>query len=90
MRPELRATRVPVAVGAVQMSGCDQRLNEEAIDCLVGGVLERECGEVDLLVPMFEELEVGAQGFSRPRVNRDVGFAGPLRQSVVEFPWRHC
>ncbi len=78
-----------VTVGAAKMAGHDEGLDEQPVNRLVWGVLQRERGEIDLLVPELEQAIVGRQRFSGLGVQGDVRLAGPLRQPLVELPWRH-
>ena len=87
MRAEVRA--VGMTVGPVQVARGYQRFDEQPVDGLVGCVLQRERGEVDLLVPELEQVEVRAERLNGLGVQGNVRLAGPLRQPLVELPWRH-
>ena len=52
--------RVAVAVGSLQVLGSDEGLDEEPVDGLVWRVIQRERREVDLRVPGFQEVVIGA------------------------------
>lgn len=78
-----------VAVRALKVACSNERLDQEAVDGLVGGVLQRERGEIDFLVPELEEAVVGSQGLTDLGIEADVRLPGPLRQPLAELPWRH-
>lgn len=74
---------------ALEVLGGDQWLDQQPVDGFVRRVLQREGGEVDLLVPGLEEAVVGGQSINDARFQRDVRPPGPLRQPLAELPWRH-
>ena len=71
------------------MLGDHERFDQEAIDGLVWRGIEGERGEVDLLVPELEQMEIGVEAVDQRLVRRDPRLAGPFPQPVVELPWRH-
>ena len=87
MRTKLRP--VTLAVDAVEVTRRHERLDEQPVDGLVWGIFQRERGEIDFFVPELEQAIVRAQGLSGLRIQRDVRLAGPLRQPLAEFAWRH-
>ena len=87
MGTEARA--LPVSWGPVEVARGNQWLNKQTVDGFVWGVFQGEGGEVDLLVPELEQAVIGAQRVNRLGIQGDAGLPGPLRQPLVEFPWRH-
>ena len=61
MRSKMGAVDMSVSMRAVEVARCNQRLDEQPVDRLVWGVLQRERGEIDFLVPELEEAVVGRQ-----------------------------
>ena len=73
-RTDVEHARVRTECGArghgrampVEVAGHHQRLDKQPVDGLVWGVLQREGGEVDLLVPELEQTVVGAERLNEP------------------------
>jgi len=61
MRSKMGAVDMSVSMRAVEVARCNQRLDEQPVDRLVWGVLQRERGEIDFLIPELEEAVVGRQ-----------------------------
>ena len=78
-----------VAVGSAEVTRRDKGLNQQPVDSIVWRVLQRECGEIDLLVPELEQPVVGAKSLSGLAIQDNVRLSGPLRQPIAELPWRH-
>ena len=85
-RPDVEQARVRAEVGplsvtvrAAEVARRDQRLDEQPVNRLVWSVFQREGGEIDLLVPEFEQAIVGRQGFNDLGLQGDIRLAGPLR-----------
>lgn len=76
-------------VGSVQVLGDNEWLDQKAIDGLVRGGVERECREIDLLIPEREQVKVGVQRVNKGLVRRDASLPRPLPQSFVELAWSH-
>ena len=84
-----KAGAVSMTMGAVDVARRNQRLDEKPVDSLVWRVFQREGREIDLLVPELEQAVVGAERLNSLGIQGEVRLAGPLRQPVVELPWRH-
>ena len=78
-----------VPPGALEVARGNERFDEQPVDGLIWRVVQRERGEIDLLVPEFEEPVVSAERLGGLRIKGDVRPPGPLRQPLAEFPWRH-
>jgi len=92
--PDVEQARVrtevrPVAVSTMEVARGNQWLDQEPVNGFVWSVFQRERGEVDLLVPEFEEAVVGRQGLTGPGVQAEVRLPGPLCQPLAELAWGH-